>query len=242
MIFVTRLGRYALVFGTGDREDLWSPASENGENARFYVVVDDNYSSVNLSAPIVAGDLKAIGVGDSAATTDYLLNPDSGDLAGWYLQLEAGERLSTKPFSLAGVTTFGAYQPSTYLASQDSTTVCGYGGRTRLFVLFTNNANPVLPAGDRYRVVEDFLTSPFTELGQTVNQSDQPGEGEPNPQDSDLLTEHDLQVRNTLMQMFPESCRFGNGSIFIRARRTDTGIEMIAPVPICVQARNWKEE
>jgi len=39
VIYSTQLGKYALAFGTGDRENLWAPSAVTG---RFYVILDDN--------------------------------------------------------------------------------------------------------------------------------------------------------------------------------------------------------
>jgi len=48
-------------------------------------------------------------------------------------------------------------------------------------------------------------------------------------------------VMNTLKQLFPRNCRFGNYRIDIKAISGDTGVIFIAPVPICIVEKNWKE-
>ena len=42
IFYVSRLGRFALAFGTGDRENLWNL---DGQVGRFYLIVDDNFTS-----------------------------------------------------------------------------------------------------------------------------------------------------------------------------------------------------
>ena len=50
-----------------------------------------------------------------------------------------------------------------------------------------------------------------------------------------------ISVMNSLKKLFPLNCRFGNYRIDIKAISGDTGIIFIAPVPICIVEKNWKE-
>ena len=43
LFYVSRLSRFALAFGTGDREKLWNL---DGQTGRFYLIIDDNFTSV----------------------------------------------------------------------------------------------------------------------------------------------------------------------------------------------------
>ena len=45
-----------------------------------------------------------------------------------------------------------------------------------------------------------------------------------------------------LKSLFPENCKFvANYRMDIKTVRSDTGVEHIAPVPICIIESNWKE-
>jgi len=44
-----------------------------------------------------------------------------------------------------------------------------------------------------------------------------------------------------LKTLFPNECRFANYRIDIKTIASDTGVVFIAPVPVCLMERNWKE-
>ena len=110
-IFVADQSKFAIAFGTGDRDDLWSDDPQNG---RFYTFLDNDLSRGDARLPATAADLQSIGVEDlNLNVTDNLLLPSPGLLtAGWYLDLDPQERLITKPFALSGVLFFTSYQPA----------------------------------------------------------------------------------------------------------------------------------
>ena len=231
VIFVTARTRYALAFGTGDRKDLWAPTSATG---RFYLFLDDALTPATTGLPFDADDLTRIGVGDAPRGGDLLLGGQQP--AGWYIDLAAGERIVTKAFALSGVTIFSSFQPQTIFGGAGSSTVCGSGGKSRIWVVKTTNADPIFESRERFRVVDDFVTSPFTEPGSTKNRGAE-DEGE----DDSGLSEHLEKVMRELQKLFPRNCKFSNTTINIKAVRSDTGIEFIAPVPVCVVEKNWKE-
>ena len=89
---MSRLGRFALAFGTGDREDLWNPSSLEG---RFYLIVDDNFTAAGVGAgtlPKSDSNYQQIPASSSQVpdTADFVLNPKTGMERGWYLQLDHG--------------------------------------------------------------------------------------------------------------------------------------------------------
>lgn len=236
VIFVAARGQFALAFGTGDREDLWEDAPN--DDGRFYLFVDDNLEAGTIGIPFDQDDLRQITLGAAAVDpdTDFLLSPTSAQ-PGWYLPLEDDERVITQAFALGGVTVFSSFVPqldTSVLAGNE--VVCANRGTSRVYVLFTTNANPVFDTGFRFRTVPDLVTEPFTEVGQIKNAVS--GNGDPTADD---LTDNLRDVMESLKRAFPDSCRFANFTINVKALRSDTGVEFIAPVPVCITQRNWKE-
>lgn len=247
VIFVARLGRYALSFGTGDREDLWSKTSLEG---RFYVFVDD--SDDVLTLPMAETSLQEILVASSDVTgADYLLGRPVGQ-RGWYLRLAVDERVITDSFALSGVTFFSSYQPDTCIGTLDPSTnvctppannapkLCAKTGRSRIFIVNTTNANSFMEGADGQRtkffMVSNFVTNPYIEQGATKNPSS--GTSGAN---ADQLNATLEQVMDELKKLFPKSCRFANYRLDIKTISSDTGVVFIAPVPVCIVEKNWKE-
>lgn len=256
-IFVAELSKFAVAFGTGDRNDLWSSTSQTG---RFYTFLDDGLGRTDTDLPATAADLEPIGVTDAnLAVDENLLVPSLGDTtAGWFLELETRERLITKPFALSGVLFFTSYMPQeTTLgggsgnagggrASDDE--VCARTGESRVFVVFATNANALIDDGGfqtRYRLVPEFVTDPFSKLSSTKNPP--PGDDGDGDDDGGLLGHADDACREQeeltrqLMSLFPDACRFANYTLDIQTIRSDRGLVCIAPVPICFQEQNWVE-
>jgi hypothetical protein len=46
---------------------------------------------------------------------------------------------------------------------------------------------------------------------------------------------------NTLKSLYPTNCKFTNYRIDIKTIAADTGLVCIAPVPICIVEKNWRE-
>ena len=253
VLFVAERGRFALAFGTGDREDLWENAVN--DDGRFYVFVDDGLDRATAGLPLSQDNLRRVELGDGSldTETDLLLLPGTAvppggnaprqpavprsDVSGWFLELEDDERVITQAFSLGGVTVFSTFIPTLETATLlGEDVVCANRGSSRVYVLFTNNANAVFENDIRFRVVPDLVTEPFSEVGQIKNP----------PPTGDDPTADDLsgnleEVMESLKTAFPDSCRFANFTINIKALRSDTGVEFIAPVPVCITQRNWKE-
>lgn len=247
-IFVAELSRFAVAFGTGDRDDLWSADPQTG---RFYAFLDADFSRTTLGLPATAADLDEIQVTDpDLDLDDNLLVPTGAELtAGWYLELDPRERLITKSFALSGVLFFTSYQPDDQPPAappqgggrNQEDVLCARTGQSRVFVVFATNANALttldsLPS--RYLQVPDFVTDPFETLSTTGNVPDGGGEGEP-PDHADDLCRSQGEITRQLMQLFPDSCRFANYTLDIQTIRSDRGLVCIAPVPVCFQQRNW---
>ncbi len=106
----------------------------------------------------------------------------------------------------------------------------------------TTNANAFLTDADtnaqsRFEVLSTFVTNPFTEPGSSPGDGDSNGDSD----NSDVLSQSEIDVMSSLMSLFPENCKFANYRIDIKTIAADTRIERIAPVPICIVQKNWKE-
>jgi hypothetical protein len=229
VLFVAELDRYALAFGTGDREDLWRTTSAAG---RFYVVVDD--TSGPGAPPIHEGQLTAIDPGSVATETNLLLNPPAGSRRGWFVRLDVMERVIAEAFSVSGVTIFSSFQPSTGPGQAGGT--CARRGTSRLFGVLTTNANGILfesGSRTRFKTEETLVSQPFIEQGQTRN----PGDASLTPEELENLE----AIMEELKKLFPPSCRFANYRLDIQTVSADTGLVRIAPIPVCIIQKNWKE-
>ncbi len=247
-IWVQSRQRYALAFGTGNRWDLWQTGEGEG---RFYVFLDtgfvDNDRNGTLDTPcggcptpLTESVYQQIlpDVNPSAAA-NYLTDP-SDPTPGWYMRLASQERVIAEPFALSGVTVFVSFQPDEIL-NPDGT--CSRTGTSRLFIVgtlggtgywFPNPSNPGTRA--RYFTTGGFQSTPFVERGATGNQA-----GSGGSQNADQLSASLQLVREELKKLFPANCRFGSYTQNIKSLRQDTRIQFIAPIPICIEATNFKE-
>ena len=107
VIFVAKLGLFAVAFGSGDRDDLWLRTRQDG---RFYLFVDDTDRLVPASLPLTEADFQRVNLGDPNLNADLLLSRPQGQ-KGWYLAFGSDERVITESFSLLGVTIFSSYLP-----------------------------------------------------------------------------------------------------------------------------------
>jgi hypothetical protein len=245
VLFVAKLGRYALGFGTGDRDALGFKSDLTG---RFYTFVDDS-------------DLPSVASGLPQDETDFtqidLLEGDNPDLLtvgtpgsrGWFMVLDLEERLISPPFGLVGVTFFATFDPQVVNETCEvgpgcnQNPQCSLSGNSRIYVVATTSANPFLETVDatptRFLEVSGFVTEPFTEQGVTRNRTADDTNG--TSPTADDLTEREEKVMESLQSLFPETCKFGNHRIDIKLIAADTRLERIAAVPICIIEKNWKE-
>lgn len=241
VLFVAALGKYALSFGTGDREDLWRPDPAAG---RFYTLVDDS-DAPGVTLPMSEDGLRRVGLGEAnvdladpgLGAGDFLVDRTVPGDRGWYLALDPGERLSADPFTLSGVSFFVTFSPRSLSASGE----CNRQGDSRVFAVNTTNANGVLRDAEKNRVrfVErrSFVGSPFTEQAQTRN----PGADVEGTADDPALGQHLEAVEEELKTLFPEGCEFGNYRIDVKTMTAETGVVFVAPIPVCIIEKNWKE-
>lgn len=249
--FVARLNRFALGFGTGDREDLWS---FNGQEGRFYLIIDDNFqagmvprSEVNYER--IDPDGAAAGV-----NADFVLTPNAGKQRGWYLRLDPDERVITQSFGLSGILIFSSFQPQVVVSGgsggnnsgnggggrNDADAVCARGGDSRIFVVLANNGNAIMSVdgvATRFRIVPEFVTNPYVEQGATKNPAD-PSAGGANSEQLDATQQ---QIFDELKKFYPKGTKFANYWISVSGIRSDTGYERYATIPVGIIERNWKE-
>ncbi len=242
VVFVGQLQKYALGFGTGNREALWAT---NGQTGRFYMILDAAYTATSSGLPLTEANFQTIlPTGGEDTGTDVLFTPTAGKLNGWVMLLDADERVITKTFTLSGITVFTAYSPETVVTEEtpQANPLCSRTGTSRIFTVFTTSGNAVINLDGegltRFWQVPEFVTDPYTEQSATKNPVS--GDGSTLPH-SDQLTENLERVMTTLKTLFPDNCRFANYTTNIKTIRSDTGVVFIAPVPICIIERNWKE-
>lgn len=245
VIFVARLGLYAVAFGSGQRDNLWTYAAAGGE--RFYTFVDDSSEAV-VPLPYTEARLTPIALGDPQVSGANYLEDNAPGRRGWYLAFDAAanERMVTPPLTLSGLVFFSTYLPyleSTPDPAEPKLTVCEKRGDSRSYSLFVFSGNgATLDAnGDwaRYRKVDDvFVSEPFVEQFQTGNPA---GAATTSPVPGDLDFERLMEELKT--ELFSPRCRFNPSYRFdIRTVRSDTGVEYIASVPICMLPSNWRPE
>jgi hypothetical protein len=248
ILFLARLGRFALVFGTGDREDLWHFTSTRG---RLYVIVDEGFTPATAGLPRTEATYHQVTPDGAsvASSANLLLDPGggAGSHRGWYMLLDADERVITKAFGASGVLIFSSFQPQIDVELEEGQPICARIGISRNFVVFTYNGNAVadLTGGgagtpDRYVELEDFVTSPFVEQSQTQNADEDTPEP---PIDDASCTENDrLQaISNVLKASGPSNARYGNYYLRLGQRMSKRGLFYPACVPIAVMQRNWRE-
>jgi len=252
VIFSAGTGTYALAFGTGDRENLWTVG---GPLERFYVFTENVAAG---STPLNEGTLQPIDALTSpSAATSFLAT------GGWVLRLAEDERVITDAFALSGVLIFSAFTPS--VVDQDGTPInvgcgeqgnqgggggpnqaertCSKQGTSAIFVVNATNANGLLFEGEdsvRFKEVPTFVTNPFAEPGQTKRSSGEGDEDDDQPT-ADDLTEDLIKVMESLKTLFPSQCKFANYRVDVKTIAADTSLQFIAPIPVCLIERNWKE-
>ena len=253
VITATQISRYALAFGTGDREDLWTGDSTEH---RFYLLVDENWTRDQFDEadepPLVEAKFARIAAdADASPDENFLYNANDEGVRGWILQLAADERVVAEAFALGGIVVFPTFQPAVNrLAPEAPDTVykCQHRGSSRVFTVFATNADSVLAVGgeddaDRFFSVGNALvTPPYVTKSETNNSV----AGDPDPPSSDPAFEScpedwKQNVTSRLQTLFPKGTRFSNETYLIEFQRDDTGAVCPIPIPVGTTRRDWKE-
>ena len=255
LFYVSKAQRFALAFGTGDREDLWS---FNDQEGRFYVLLDDNFTLDMISSGDLPKDETVYPVIqpnalNAPAGTDYVLAPTTGLERGWYMRLDPDERVITQAFGLSGVIIFSGFQPQVTIdpgtpgngngnngngGNKSDGPVCARGGTSRIFVVLASNGNSLLSNGGvptRFRTVPEFVTNPYVEQGSTKNPDGSNGIN------SEILDQTQKSILAELKKFYPPGTKFANYWISVSGIRSDTGYERYATIPVGIIERNWKE-
>jgi hypothetical protein len=251
VLFIPRLGgRFALGFGTGDRDALGFKSDQTG---RFYTFVDDSdIPAVAASLPLDESRFERIDVGEDD-NTDLLTVGSPGE-RGWFIVLDLEERLISPPFGLLGITFFATFDPQVVNETCEvgpgcnQNPQCSLSGNSRIYVMNTANANAILDdvsgQATRFLEVTGFVTEPFAnESGPThLEGTDEP----PPPDDGNdgcggPLTDAQRKAMLEIMDLFPPSCNFSSQSVPVQFLTDEMECETIVPVPICVIEKNWKE-
>ncbi|HEX5758527.1 MAG TPA: PilC/PilY family type IV pilus protein [Thermoanaerobaculia bacterium] len=235
VMFIARRNEYALAFGVGNRHDLWS---SEGQAGRFYVMRDD-IPVADKTTFYTEADLQLIDPLAAATNTDFVTDPGVTG-KGWFLPLGADEKLITNPFALSGVLVFTVFDPDVLIipgqGQQEPT--CRRTGDSRIFAVNATNGNGLLYDTNllptRFTVIQDFVTEPYIEQGQAATA---PGDATRYPP----VAPHLDKVMSELRKLFPSNCKFANYRLDVKTLASDTGIIHIAPVPICIIEKNWKE-
>jgi hypothetical protein len=242
VVYDAKFGAYMLAFGTGDREDLWNLDLEAG---RFVVFLDDTDGLTKdangdlVGGPLDESDFKPIAVTTTAPGENIeTLAPGK---RGWFILLDANERVINDAFALSGVTFFSTFKPQVEVTETQEGPQCSKKGVSRIFIVSTLTANPFVqpPEGTSQPVsrafeVPHFVTNPFAEPRATGN-SDAGGV----PEICDDPTKN--AIMESLKTLFPVNCKFGNFMVDIKTIAADTSLVCIAPVPVCLIEANWKE-
>ncbi len=233
VIFSAALGYHVVAFGTGDREDLWT---NDGSRGAFYVFRDD-IPLGDFTTWYTEDDLVGIDTEIDDETELNLLTDPTLTTKGYFMVLRTQERLITNPFAVSGVTVFTVFDPDVEVNFEELT--CSRTGKSRIFGITTTNGNGLLfDEAQRVRAftIADFVTEPYIEPSATKNpESEVPGEN------ADDLTADQIAVMEELKKLFPSNCKFANYRLDVKTLSSDTGIHLIAPIPICIVEKNWKE-
>ncbi len=151
------------------------------------------------------------------------------------------------------LTIFSSFRPRTEVTDADGDPVvlvcgskdlegrrCARAGNSNIFAVNVTNANGLLQDSmvNRARSVEvsTSVSNPFTEPGGSKNP--EVGGGGTTADDLDQGLR---DIMESLKALFPKNCKFANYRIDVKTVAADTTIRFIAPIPVCIVDKNWKE-
>ena len=256
--FLSDLGQYAIAFGTGNRDDLFTSDNQPG---RFYVVRDDiavgdlvtRYSEDDLSTVIDGGP----GPGFDTLT-------ESSPTQGWVLLTRPDDRLIATPFQIAGITIFTMFEPDILISGgggpgggNNNDPVCSRTGTSRVFAVNTRNTDGLLfNSGVQTRGLDiaGFVVNPALERAGTQNifDPDDPSSGSTRPDDPNdpsddqnlIACEDDQDCLLALAEMQktqPDNCKYGSARHNLPLQTDLLSKVGEIPIPICIIDKNWVE-
>jgi Tfp pilus tip-associated adhesin PilY1 len=230
VIFEESSGHYAIGFGTGDRSDLWSPSAP-GQGGRFYLIVDPGWSERSGTAPpapLEESSFPQIDAGAGPTGGNLLAEPGAGDQRGWVLRLADDERVVSDALAVSGVLTFATFDPDTPVG-------CRFNGSGKVYTLRATNADALGgPQSPRALSIEGIAGAAMvTSEGWSLQ-----GLGKT----EDPFASAELQgIRDTLLDLFPDDCRFGSFALDVSASASDRELLPLARIPVCIARKNWTE-
>jgi hypothetical protein len=234
VLFVAKRAQYSVAFGTGDREDILSNTTQVG---RFYNAVDADWIVGDPRLPLTEASLQVIAYDSTTVLDkDLLVDPAIGKEPGWVLTLTENERVITNGLAFSGVITFSTFIPDLAVSG-----ACGGVGTGRIYILNATNADALADEAGvptRYYSVDDFVTSAYVEAGGLAGGDD---DDDDDDDDGNNPCAGVQELAETLKSLFPPACNFSNRTENIMAQRSNTEVECIAPVPVCIEDKNWKQ-
>lgn len=247
VVFDSKSGFFAVGFGTGDREDLWSTSAAVSAQGRFYFLLDTGWHvqgvselpSINTTLPKTESDFVQISLTTALQGSGVnLLNaPPIGSQSGWIMQLGANERLISKSLTLSGISVFTGFVPK---IRPNALGLCERNGTSNIYTVLATNGDAVLgtqPA-DRRRVVLSFVTNPFVE----TNISKNPRGDDDTPPPTGAVCRPSSEAVRTLRSLFPSGCKFTAYTQDIKTFQVDTELVCVAAIPVCVREQNWRDQ
>lgn len=256
VIFVADLGRFAVVFGTGDRANLWASAPRGGN--RLYAVVDETCRPGEFEGCVVRGspplDETALEdvTGRAFPGPDVLSDPMLRGVGekGWVLRFGVsrgndrltdrpeGEMLVSPPVVVSGVLAFSTFLPHVEAGSG----LCARRGTSRNYAMLVANGEGL---GEELSTPVDGLgTEPFVE----ATSSDLTEEECSGPQgpackgESDPCAGHEELTKKLIERIFPESCAFSTARYEdIKTSSSDLEVQCLARLPVCILESSWRE-
>lgn len=249
VVFDSKSGSFALGFGTGNREDLWSDPDKIGEgliDGRFYFALDTGWHvlgasespSINTTLPKTEDDFVQLNLTTALAGNGVnLLNaPPIGSQSGWIMQLGQNERLISKALTLSGIVVFTGFVPK---IRPNASGVCERNGTSNIYTVLATNGDAVLGSlpADRRRVVLSFVTNPFVETNISKNPR-----GSDAPPPTGAVCRPSSEAVQTLRSLFPSGCKFTAYTQDIKTFQVDTELVCVAAIPVCVREQNWRDQ
>ncbi len=244
IIYVPERGHYALIFGTGDRNDMWRELHEDistPEIENYVIALNDTFDNTS-SIPITVDGISTYKHTNLVTLFDLPDALDNLDIsgaplltdAGWFFSLEEsiGERLATTVQSLGGgILVFGTFSPE-----KDPKQPCSVSGTSHVYLIHAATGSGIADlTGDNS--VDRSITlqskgappmSPSVTLAGSDSGSNTPTLGNP------------AEVGKSLKQFYPKRSQTGNFYFSIRVKDATGKIVEVAQVPIGVIISNWK--